>query len=89
MGDGTFGSQRLWSYANRGDTASDRGLFPLMAGQIYIKRSSPEPDATSDHWYDIRYINNPTHTDACQRKLASMLFGNIFGLNINMPDTHA
>lgn len=32
----------------------------LTTGQIHIKRSSPEPDATSDHWYSVRYANKPT-----------------------------
>lgn len=90
MGDGTFGSERLWSYANVGATVGEcQKPYSLMTGQIYIKRSSLEPDATSDHRYGIS-AHKQTYTHSrLSKKISKHIDGNIFGLNINIPDAHA
>lgn len=89
MGDGTFGSERLWSYANMDDTTSARGLFfPDDWSDLHQEKLS---GARRHLRLLVRHqIHKQTYTHSrLSKKISKRVDGNIFGRSINIPDAHA
>lgn len=85
MGDRTFGSETLWSYANMRDIAV---FFPDDWSDLHQEKLA----GARCHLRPLveHQIHKQTYTHSrLSKKISKHGDGNIFGLNINIPDAHA